>query len=376
LFGETEFATLIVLYFIIVTNYEFHVSGTRHISRLRGEPEKISDYVSTLITTKVYLFLFSLLLFTAMLAIWPGRFYNWLFISSYLIVTGHLLYQPFIFQGLGKLRTLAILNFLVKALSTLLIFILIRSKEDYVSVNLNYSISFIVIGVVSMLLSARYFKLRFSWKKISAVKQCLKDGLYIFLTNGVIAQLTLNLSAILLGLYLEPAVLGSYAAALKIVIALHVLALLPLKQVFFPTLAHLWIHDRPDYLKKFKTYTFLLVWSNLFIATGILLFAPWIIKVFYGDYYSQMIYVMRMLAFLPLLVSLTNAYINDGLLVMGNDKLVFRIQFSAALLNIILLLIGIPIFGLAAALIIRIIIDSLTLLVGTILYYKTLRKAA
>jgi PST family polysaccharide transporter len=375
LFGKTEFATLLILYFVVITNYEFHITGTRQISRWRDDPEKTTRYINTLITTKLYLFLLSTFLFTLMLLIWPEQFYNWLFVSTYLIVIGHLLYQPFIFQGFGKLRTLAILNFAIKAISTLLIFLVIHSKEEYEMVNLNYSISFILIGLISLVLSIRHFKISFRWQKFSAVRNCLKDGLFIFLTNGVIAQITLNLSAILLAFFLDASVLGNYAAALKIIVALNVLSLMPLKQVFFPALAHSWIHDRTDYQKKFKAYTSLIVLSTLLVAAGILLFAPYIIKLFYGAYYSEMIYVMRMLAFLPLLTGLINTYISDGLLVMGKDRLVFTIQLSATLLNVVLLLTSIPLFGLTGALIIRIVIDALTLLTGIIIYYRSLKHA-
>ncbi len=373
-FGKVEFATLIVLYFITITNFEFHVSGTRYISRTQTDPQKINDYVSTAITAKAYLFLFSSILFLLLTLIRPSLFANYLFATSFLIVIGHLFYQPYLFQGLGKVRVLAVLNLSIKVISTLLIFLLVRSKENYEVVNLNYSISYIMVGIVSMALAKHYFEFRFSWKKLSAVKKCLRDGFYIFLTNGIIAQLSLNLSAVLLGLYLDETVLGSYAAAMKIVIAFHVLALMPLKQVFFPTLSYTWINNRPDYYKKFKTYTSLLLVVNLLVALGILLFAPLIIKIFYGDYFEKMIFILRMMAFLPLLAGLTNAYVNDGLIAMGKDRLVFRIQFVSVILNVTSLLVIVPLFGLTGTLITRIIVDFATLFAGVILYYKNLRK--
>ncbi len=106
----------------------------------------------------------------------------------------------------------------------------------------------------------------------------------------------------------------------------------------------------------------------------ILLLAPYIIKVVYGDYFENIIYIMRMLAFLPLLSSLSNAYISDGLIVAGKDRLVFVLQTLSAVVNIVLLLVFLPVFGLKAALIIKIIVDAVTLLAGMVLYYNVLRR--
>lgn len=374
-FGKIEFATLIVLYFITITNYEFHVSGTRNITRLQETPEKVNDFANAAITTKVYLFLLSLVLFAILLFIWPGRFNNWLFWSSFLIVTGHLLYQPYLFQGLGKIRVLALLNAAVKIISTILIILLIRKEDDYTGVNLNYSISYILVGIVSMVLARYYFRFRFSWQSFASVKKCLREGFYIFLTNGIVAQISLNMSAVLLGFFLAPEILGSYAAALKIVIAVHVLTHLPLKQVFFPSLSAAWVNNRADYYKKFKSYTSLLLWANLLVAAGMLIFAPYIIKVVYGDYYEKMILVMRLLSFLPLLASQTGAYISDGLIAMGKDKLVFQLQTGALLVNISLLLICVPLFGLVGVLVIRLLVDLSTLITGIVIYYRQVKLA-
>lgn len=374
LFGKTEFATLFTLYFIAITNYEFHISGTRSLARISDQPDKISDTVSTLVTTKMYLFVAATLLFVIISFIWPDRFMNWLMYSTYLIVAGHLLYQPYIFQGLGKVRVLVFLNFLIKAISTALVFIFVKSRQDYELINLNYSISFIIIGIASIFLVKHYFHIRFKWKRLTDVVLCLKEGLYIFLTNGLLFQLTMNLSAIMLGLFLSSEILGSYSAALKIIVALHVIILLPLKQTFFPALAKDWINDRAAYLKKFRIYVFILFWANIVIAAGILLFAPYIIRIVYGDYHERIIFVMRMLAFFPLLSSLSNAYISDGLIVAGKDRLVFLVQSLSAAVNILLLVIFLPVFGLTAALIIKIAVDSFTLLTGIILYNNVLKR--
>lgn len=372
LFGRTEFATYITLYFITIVNYEFHVTGTRSFSRVADNPGKINSLFSTIFTTKTWLLGSSTILFLLVIAIWPSRFYNPLFIFTYLIVFGHYFYPPFIFQGLGKVRSLAIMNFLIKALSTGLLFITIRRKEDFQWVNLNYSLSYILIGIISLFAARRIFHLRISWKDSRLVLLSLKKGFYIFLTSGIIAQITLNLSAVLLGFFLPSAILGSYSAALKLIIAFQVMAIFPVRQVFFPKLSGLWIRDKPRYKKEFKTYFLLMTGSTMVLGVLILLLAPWIIRLVYGDYYQQMILCMRMLAFLPFFTALNNVFISDGLIVLGKDRLVFHIQLVLACVNIISLLVMVPRYGLVPVLIIRNILEFFGCIAGFIAFRKIL----
>src|SRR5882757_10299111 len=94
LFGRTEFATYIILYFITIVNYEFHITGTRSFSQAVDNPAKINSLFNTIFTTKTWLLAVSTLLFMLMMMIWPSRFFNSLFILTYLIVIGHYFYTP------------------------------------------------------------------------------------------------------------------------------------------------------------------------------------------------------------------------------------------------------------------------------------------
>jgi PST family polysaccharide transporter len=374
LFGRTEFATYITLYLITIVNYEFHVTGTRSFSRAMDNPVKINSLFSTIFTAKTWLLAAATLLFCLMTLIWPGRFYNLLFILTYLIVFGHYFYPPYIFQGLGKVRSLAVMNFLIKALSTGLLFITIRRRDDYQWVNLNYSLSYILIGVISFFAAARTFHLHIRWKPWRIVRLALKKGLYIFLTSGIIAQITLNLSAVLLGFFLPSSILGSYSAALKLIIAFQVMAIFPIRQVFFPKLSNAWARDKPRYKKDFKGYFLLMAGSTLVVGILILAFAPWIIRLVYGDYFQQMILCMRMLAFLPFFTALNNIFISDGLIVLGKDRLVFQVQLALAAVNIIVLLVMVPRYGLMPVLIIRNVLEFLGCIAGFIAFRKILIK--
>ena len=374
LYGKTEFATYIILYFITLVNYELHITGTRSFSRVINNQAKTNQLFSIIFTSKTYLLALSALLFSLLPILWPGKFFNLLFLFTYLIVIGHFFYQPHIFQGFGKVRTLAIMNLLIKAISTGLLFLIIRSPKDYQLVNLNYSLSYILIGTISYLLALKMFRIDFQWKKRRTVLLFLKSGFYIFLTSGVIAQITLNLSAILLGFFLPLNILGSYSAAIKIIIAFQVMILLPLRQVFFPKLSSYWAFSRQHYRKIFKTYALLMGGSTFILGVLILLFAPFIIKTMYGNYYAKMIFCMRMLAFLPFVTAMNNVFINDGLIISGKDKLVFQIQSSIALINVITLLIMVPKFGLTPVLITRNVLELSACFAGFLFFRNKVMK--
>jgi O-antigen/teichoic acid export membrane protein len=61
---------------------------------------------------------------------------------------------------------------------------------------------------------------------------------------------------------------------------------------------------------------------------------------------------------------------NDALLSAGKDKRVFGIQLVFALLNLILLLIVVPKFGLAGVLVTRLSLELCSLSLSIITYYR------
>ena len=99
-YGKVAFAVAFITYFNLITDYGFNLSATREISINRDDTERVSRIYSSVMVTKTLLML---LTFTAMLTIVLSvdRFRSDLplYIYTYGIVLGSVLFPVWFFQG-------------------------------------------------------------------------------------------------------------------------------------------------------------------------------------------------------------------------------------------------------------------------------------
>jgi len=99
-YGKVAFAVAFITYFNLITDYGFNLSATREISINRDDTKKVSRIYSSVMVTKTLLML---LTFTAMLTIVLSvdRFRSDLplYIYTYGIVLGSVLFPVWFFQG-------------------------------------------------------------------------------------------------------------------------------------------------------------------------------------------------------------------------------------------------------------------------------------
>ena len=70
----------------------------------------------------------------------------------------------------------------------------------------------------------------------------------------------------------------------------------------------------------------------------ILVFSPWIVKVLLGSGYEQSIILLRIMAFLPFLIALSNVFGIQTMLTFGMQREFSRIIMMAAVFNTCLVL--------------------------------------
>ena len=76
-FGLTIYAQTVMLYFIVLIDYGFNITATRRISIYKDDSKKISEVFNNVISTKLFLLLFSLFTLTLMFFFIPKFNNNW-----------------------------------------------------------------------------------------------------------------------------------------------------------------------------------------------------------------------------------------------------------------------------------------------------------
>lgn len=332
-FGLTVYAQTVMMYFIVFIDYGFNLTATRRISLLKNENKSITEVFNSVISTKLFLLLISLLILTLIVLFIPkfsGLWLLYFFTSGVLI--GQVFFPIWLFQGLQEMKYLMYFNFLSRIIFTILVFIIIKTEEDFIYVNLLSSLGSILIGILSIAFVIKKYKIRFQISKRSDIEYELKDGWMVFLSNFSI-QMYVSSNIIILGAFENDKTVGNYSVAEKLMIILKQL-LSVFSQVIYPHLCQL--TDTPNLIKSFFKRTMIPFLSFIFVLCLLLfVFAEKIVFLMTGNSIPEIILLIRILCFVPFVVGL-NIPAYQTLLAYNYKNAYSAILISGAVLNFIL----------------------------------------
>ncbi|KAA6307511.1 hypothetical protein EZS27_040818, partial [termite gut metagenome] len=132
-FGEIAFATSVVVYFQTVTDWGFNYTATRDIAQNRNDIYKVSEIFANVMGAKLLLMILSTAIFAICIYFIPflydKRLLLWL---TFLYIPGILMFPDWFFQAMEKMKYVTIMNVFSKLLFTVLVFVIIKNKEDYI----------------------------------------------------------------------------------------------------------------------------------------------------------------------------------------------------------------------------------------------------
>lgn len=232
-YGIYSYVFTLIQYLILITSYGFMFSATKQISQNRDDSLTINRIFTAVFFARCLLLCISLIIFLCIspLLLDTSEKYT-IFWWGIGMVIGEILMPTYLYQGMEKMRFLAIINIIPKLVFTILIFIIIKDASDYQYIILLNSLGYILAGICSMVIAYHQFGVKISLPKIVYIKKQLKESWPIFAsTMGI--NLYRNSNILILGLMCNDAVVGIYAAAEKIIKALQSVTS-PLTQALFP----------------------------------------------------------------------------------------------------------------------------------------------
>jgi len=340
-YGLINFAAAFIAYFNLISDYGFTLSGTKEISIIRDDKEKLSKTFSAIITIKLLISIVSFLFFIAIVYFIPFFKNNWeVYVLSYGFVIGGVLFPSWFYQGMEQMKYITIIQVVIRSIVTVLIFILIKEEGDYLLLVLLNSIAQIMIGILGVVISLVKFKINFKLPSFEEIKIQLKSGWNIFQSMIAINIYTTS-NTFILGLFASEAIVGFYAAADKIRMALQGIQSV-LSQTVFPYVNSLAKESYEKYILFIKKLLKLEFVIGFLISLILFVFAPQLTKLLLGEKFAASGELLRIISALPLLISLSNVFGIQIMLPLGYDRPFNRIISTAALLHIILLIIIVP----------------------------------
>lgn len=326
-FGKIAFAAAVVVWFQTVTDWGFNYTATRDVAQNKDNLEKVSEIFSNVLWARVLLALISFIIMLVAIAIVPYFKENKaILMITFLLVPGNVFYPEWFFQAMERMKFITIFNLVSKALFTLLVFVFIKEKTDFILQPLFISLGYILSGSISMYLITVRWKVKIfkpNWTNIYRTIDSSKD---VFITN-IMPNLYNSLSVILLGFWGGSVANGIYDAGKKFVGIAHSFMLIVVRVVF------------PYFSRKLDKHDmFAKIYLTVSIIASLVLFvtSPILIKIFFIEEFYEGITVLQISSISIFLVALSKVYGMNYLIIKGYERILRNITFKCSIVGFII----------------------------------------
>lgn len=334
-FGAVAFGQGLMAYFTLVVNYGFDWSATRTISVQREDREAVSRTASSVWAAKALLCLGSFLVMMVLVQTVP-RLHEEAILLYLLfgIVVGNVLFPTWLFQGLERMVAISVINFVMRLLTTISVFGLIRQPSDFLNYAVLLSVQWIGAGVLGIWVSNKSLQTPFRWPGWHSIITILADGWVLFLSTGAVALYTTG-NSFILGMLTDNTVVGYYSAAERLVKTAQRL-LTPITQAVYPRFSKMAV-ETPSTMLAWARRGLILQSGVGFILSALLFLGASIITQWVlGNAYGPAVDIMRLLAPLPLLISIGSSFGQFVMLPFHRDRARLFIFAGAGIINILL----------------------------------------
>ena len=336
-FGAVVFVQGIIQYFVLFTDYGFNLLGPKEIAQHDSIKERGKIFAS-IFCAKLILLLISTIVFICMLI--GAKYINdidiTLYSVIYLMVIGNVIFPIWFFQGIQQMRYITIVNIIGRFLSVACIFYFVKIPSDYILAGLFQAIVPLIAGICSWIILWKKYREVFILPKFQSVKQVFIDAWEIF-TSTIAINLYTASNIVFLGLLTNNTIVGYFSGAQKIIQNINQL-ISPVTQAIYPYVSKIASNSKNEALNFLRKIVLILGGGNFIGSILIFIFAEWIVDVLLGTGYEQSVLLLRILAFLPFIISLSNIFGIQTMLVFGMKKQFNKVLLSAAVINTIIVL--------------------------------------
>lgn len=372
-FGAIVFMQSIVQYGIILVDYGFNLTGPRDIARA-SKQEQISRIFSNIMAGK-FLILFIVTLGSIfMIQFFEAIGYNFdskLYWAVYLLVVGNFAFPVWFFQGIQQMRYITLFNVIARSVTVVLVFTFVKEPDDYLLAALFQSMTLLIAGCFSLFIIKKQFSYVLMKPSWMGIKQTLADGWHIFVSTIAINIYTTT-NTVVLGALTDNTVVGYFGTANKLIDCVKGV-MFTLNQAVYPYVSNKLKEGIAQTIKFIKKYFFIYSGGTLLGGIALLILAPFIVRILFGSGYEKSILILRLMAFLPFVISVSNVFGIQIMLNFGYQKIFSRILVGAAILDLLLIIPLVQYFqGIGAA--ITMIMVELMVTLGTSFYVLKVRK--
>ena len=341
-FGLISFAIATISFFRAIVAYGFDLSATQQIAVNISDSHKVSEIFSSVLIIKFFLAICTFF-FLVLMVIFIDKFSeNWiLYLVTFSIVIGDILFPVWYFQGIEKMKILTYLGLSYKIFFVLGVIIFLHDKEKYLLVPIIDAITYIIIGIVAMFIVLTKYNVSLMLPSYVRLKEQFFGGWHIFISQIAVTLYT-SLNVFVLGILATNELVGIYSLAYKLYLALRGLVS-PITQALFPYLSKEFKKDKIRYYKKVKVISIIYFSFLNIIAIFAYLYSAEIVKLITENMETRSIDVLKILLFaLPFSIG---SFYSVLLVIKSEGKTLSKITFISVVINSILVYPSISLYG-------------------------------
>lgn len=332
MFGTVVFAQGLINYFTLFTDYGFNLLGPKEIAQ-NDNVAKRGKVFAKIFFAKLLLLLIAIAVFAAGI-LCLNFFFKvdvLLYVVVFLTVIGNVIFPIWFFQGIQQMRYITLVNVIARFCSIVGIFYFVKQPQDYILAALFQAIVPLVAGICSWIILIKNFPEVLQLPTFKEIVDTLKIGWSIFASTVAINLYTAS-NIVFLGFLTNPVIVGYFSGAKKIIDNITQL-MSPISQAVYPHISKL-VTQSPKEVKPFLKKVLLILGGGTFIGSVfIFIFADFVVEILLGSGYEQSVLLLRIMAFLPFIIAMSNVFGIQIMLPFGMQNTFSRILICAAVLN-------------------------------------------
>jgi polysaccharide transporter, PST family len=332
-FGLVVFSQGFALLLVVFIDWGFGFTGTRSVAENQTDPDGLSRIVQRVRGAQLLLSAVSVPIALAALTVIPKMTNHPEFlVLAWVAAIATALTPGWFFVGIEKPRLMALIQLGSRALGAALTFALVKGPGDAWIVMALFTASSLAGWVAADALM--YRRIEFRRPRLRASVTEIRHAGAIFM--GIFAAtLYSSFNVVLLGFFQPSADVAHFGAAEKVV-RVGLTLLFPIGVAVIPRVMALQAGGRRERARELLMITVAVATvPALLITAGLVVFAPTIVGVIYGDQFDSSVPILRVLS-LIILLGVVGGVFGTWLITQHKDRVAALIAVRAGILNVVL----------------------------------------
>lgn len=216
MYGTVSYVKTVMTYMQILVDFGFVLSATKDIVKARDDKDRIGIIIGDTLFARIVLGIVGLVVVLILSLSLPILKQHVLYtLLSYLVVFMSIFLMDFLFRGIEKMHIITLRFLLMKTISTILTFVLVKGNQHFILLPL-LDIASSAVAVLLVFYEMKKLDLKIQVSNFVNVLKSIKESFIYFVSS--VASTSFNaLSTIIIGIYISTTEVAYWGLCMQIV---------------------------------------------------------------------------------------------------------------------------------------------------------------